>query len=78
MGPLLAGLDAAHYETHRHQSVVHLHAFYQAEELSHLIHVSTARLLQPALLVLQNVVDIAVDGRIALLHVEPPSIPPLQ
>ena len=78
MGPLLAGLDAAHYEAHHHRHSVHLHALYQPEELLHLIHISTARLLRLAPLVLQNLVDIAPDGRMALLHVKPPGIPPLQ
>ena len=78
MGPLLAGLDTAHYEARRHQSVVDLHALYQVEELPHLLHVSTARLLRPALLALWDVIDVTVDCRVALLHVEPPGVPPLQ
>ena len=40
--------------------------------------IGSARLRRPAPLVLQNVVDITADGRMALLHVEPPSIPPFQ
>ena len=68
----------AHYEVRHHQYAVHLYALYQAKELPHLIHISTARLLRLAPLVLQNVVDVAVDDRMALLHVEPPSVPPLQ
>ena len=78
MGPLLVGLDAAHYEAHRNGYSIHLNALYQTEELPHLIHVSTARFLRPAPLVLRNVVDITADGRMTLLCVEPPSIPPLQ
>ena len=68
----------AHYEACRHQSAVHLYTLYQAEELPHLIHISTARLLRPAFLVLRNEVDVVADGRMALLHVEPSSVPPLQ
>ena len=45
MGPLLVGLDTAHYEARRHQYAIHLYALYQAEELPHLIHISTAWLL---------------------------------
>ena len=45
VGPLLVGLDAAYYEARHHQFVVHLYALYQAEELPHLIHISTAWLL---------------------------------
>ena len=77
MDPLLAGLDAAHYEAHRHNHSIHLHALYQPEELLHLIHISTGQLLRPALLVLQNLVNVALDGKMTLLHVEPPGIPPL-
>ena len=40
--------------------------------------IGSARLRRPAPLVLQNVVDITADGRMALLHVEPPNVPPLQ
>ena len=78
MSPLLVGLDAAHYEAHRHHHFVHLHALYQLEELLHLLHISTGWLLRPAPLVLRNLVDVASDGRMTLLHVEPPGIPPLQ
>ena len=77
MGPLLAGLDAAHYEAHRHQCSLHLHALYQLEELLHRIHINTGRLLRPALPVLWNLVDVTSDGRMTLLHVEPHGIPPL-
>ena len=78
MSPLLVGLDAVHYEAHRHHHSIHLHALYQLKELPHLIHISTGRLLRPALLVLQNLIDVTSDGRMTLLHVEPPGIPPLQ
>ena len=78
MGPLLAGLDAAHYEARRNQSTIGLHAFYQAKELLHLLHISTTRFLRPAPLALRDVVDITTDGMLALLHVEPPGVPPLQ
>ena len=78
MGPLFAGLDVAHYEAHRNHHSVHLHGLYQLKELLHMIHISTGRFLRLALLVLPNLVNVAPDGRMALLHVEPPSIPPLQ
>ena len=78
MGPLLAGLDPAHYEARCHQYTVHLYALYQAKDLPHLIHINTARLLRPAPLVLRNVVDVTADGRMILLHIEPPGVPPLQ
>ena len=45
VGPLLAGLDATHYEARRNQSTIGLHTFYKAEELLHLLHVSTTWLL---------------------------------
>ena len=77
MGPLLAGLDAAHYEGHHHQSTINLHALYQVEEPPHLLHVSTAWLLRPTLLALRDVVDVTADCSVALLHVEPPGVPPL-
>jgi len=78
MGPLLAGLDTMHYEAHRHHHSVHLHALYQLEELPHLIHISTGWLLRPAILVLHNLIDVASNGRMTLLHIKPPGIPPLQ
>ena len=43
-----------------------------------MLHISTVWLLRPAFLALQDVVGIAVDGRMALLHVEPPGITPFQ
>ena len=77
-GPLLAGLDAAHYEARRHQSTVGLHALYYAKELPHLLRVNTIWFLRLALLALWDVVNVATDCNVALLHVEPPSFPPLQ
>ena len=78
MGPPLAGLDAAHYEAHCHSHSIHLHALYQPKELLHLIHISIGQLLRLALLVLWNLVDVASGGRMTVLHVEPPGVPPLQ
>ena len=43
-----------------------------------MLHISAAWHLRLALLALRDVVDVAADGRVALLHVEPPSVPPLQ
>ena len=43
-----------------------------------MFHVSTVQFLRPAFLVLQNVVDVAADGGMALLHVESPGVPLLQ
>ena len=77
MSPLLAGLDTAHYEVHRQHHSVHLHAPYYLEELLHLFHIGTGQFLQPAPLVLWNLVGITSDGGMILLHVEPPGIPPL-
>ena len=44
----------------------------------HLFHIGTGRFLRPAPLALRDVVGVAVDGRVALPHVEPPGVPPLQ
>ena len=78
MGPLLAGLDVAHYEACHHQFNVNLHAFDQVEELLHLLHVIVVWFFRLALLALRDVVDVVVDCRVALLHVEPHGVPPLQ
>ena len=78
VGPLLAGLDAAHYEACRHKFTVNLHAFNQVKELPHLLHVSAIRFLRPALLALRDVVDVATDCRVTLFHVEPLGVPPFQ
>ena len=43
-----------------------------------MLHVSTVWLLRPALLALWDVVDVIADCNVALLHVEPPGVPPLQ
>ena len=78
MGPLLVWLDAAHYEACCHQFASNFHAFNQVEELPHLLHVSTVWFLRPALLVLWDMVDVAVDCRVTLFHVEPLGVPPFQ
>ena len=77
-GPLLAGLDMAHYEACCHQFASNFHAFNQVEELPHLLHVITVWFLRLALLALWDVVDVAADCRVALLHVEPLGVPSLQ
>ena len=43
-----------------------------------MLHISTVWPLRPAFLALRDVVGITADGRMALLHVEPPGVPPLQ
>ena len=76
VGPLLAGLDAAHYEACCHQFASNFHASNQVKELHHLFHVNIVQFLRPAPLVLQDMVDVAVDCMVALFYVEPLRIPP--
>ena len=78
VGPLLVGLDAAHYEACCHQFSSNLHAFNQIEEFLHLLHVSAVWSLRPATLALRDVVDVALDYRVALLNVEPPGVSSFQ
>ena len=44
----------------------------------HLFHINSVWFLRPAPLVLQDMVDVAADCRVALFHVEPLGIPPFQ
>ena len=78
MRPLFIGLYAAHYETRRYQSAIGLHALYQAEEFIHLLHAILARQLRPTPLAFWDVVGITTNYWVALFHVEPSGVPPLQ
>ena len=68
----------AHYETCCNQFSSKLQALNQVEKLHHLLHVSAVGSLRPAIMALRDVVDVALNYRVALFDVEPPGIPSFQ
>ena len=75
VGPLFAGLDAAHYEASCNQFPPKLHALNQVKKLHYLLHVSTVGSLRPVTMVHWDVVDVTSNHWVTLFDVKPPSVP---
>ena len=78
VGPLFARLNTPHYESCCNQFSSKLQSFNQVKKLHHLLHVSAVGSLRPAIMALRDVVDVALNYRVALFEVEPSGVPSFQ
>ena len=75
VGPLFAGLDAAHYEASYNQFTPKLHALNQVQKFHYLLHVSIVGSLRPVIMVNRDVVDVALNHWVTLFDIEPSGVP---